>query len=45
MYDEVLIATDGNDASTAAVDQGVAVAERFGTVLGSGRGPWIDRSP
>jgi nucleotide-binding universal stress UspA family protein len=29
MYDAILIPTDGSDASTAAVEQGVAVAERF----------------
>jgi nucleotide-binding universal stress UspA family protein len=29
MYDTILIPTDGSDASTAAVEQGVAVAERF----------------
>lgn len=30
MYDTVLVATDGSDASTAAVEQGVAMADRFG---------------
>jgi nucleotide-binding universal stress UspA family protein len=29
MYDTILIPTDGSDASTVAVEQGVAVAERF----------------
>ena len=29
MYDAILIPTDGSDASTAAVERGVAVAERF----------------
>jgi nucleotide-binding universal stress UspA family protein len=30
MYDEILVATDGSDASAAAVEQGVSVADRFG---------------
>ncbi|WP_380678146.1 universal stress protein [Salinigranum sp. GCM10025319] len=29
MYDEILIATDGSDASAVAVEQGVTIAERF----------------
>lgn len=29
MYENLLIPTDGSDASTAAVDQGVTIAERF----------------
>jgi nucleotide-binding universal stress UspA family protein len=29
MYGEILVPTDGSDASTAAVEQGVAIAERF----------------
>jgi len=29
VYDEILIPTDGSDASTVAVEQGVAVAARF----------------
>ncbi|AUV82998.1 universal stress protein [Salinigranum rubrum] len=29
MYDEILIPTDGSDASEVAVEQGVAVAARF----------------
>ncbi len=33
MYDEILVPTDGSDASAAAVAQGVAVAERFGATV------------
>jgi nucleotide-binding universal stress UspA family protein len=29
MYGEILVPTDGSDAGTAAVEQGVAIAERF----------------
>lgn len=33
VYDEILVPTDGSDASLEAVEQGVAIAERFeGTV-------------
>ncbi|MFW6320635.1 MAG: universal stress protein [Halohasta sp.] len=30
MYDHILVPTDGSDASAAALDQAVAIADRFG---------------
>ena len=33
MYNEILVATDGSDASGAAVDQAVAVADNFGATV------------
>ncbi|MEA1930889.1 MAG: universal stress protein [Euryarchaeota archaeon] len=33
MYNEILVATDGSDASTVAVDQALAVADRFGATV------------
>ena len=33
MYNEILVATDGSDASGVAVDQAVAVADRFGATV------------
>lgn len=33
MYNEILVATDGSDASAAAVDQAVAVADHFESTL------------
>jgi len=33
VYNEILVATDGSDASGAAVDQAVAVADNFGATV------------
>ncbi|MFD1640526.1 universal stress protein [Halohasta litorea] len=33
MYNEILVATDGSDASVVAVDQALAVADRFGATV------------
>ncbi|WP_121822034.1 universal stress protein [Halostella salina] len=33
MYDDVLVATDGSDASTAAVDHGVGIADSHGATV------------
>ena len=33
MYDEILVPTDGSDASTAAVEQGIGLAATFGATV------------